>query len=93
MKSGGAEFDAAAVEAAEASRYLSPAQGGPALTVVEYTFPVPPEEEAPAEGAAAPEAPTPSVSPIPEDTAPVDSAAVTPPPAPVPGLRDRRLEQ
>jgi TonB family protein len=38
-KSGGAGFDEAALEAARASRFLAPSEGGPEYTVMEYEFP------------------------------------------------------
>jgi len=41
VKSGGEEFDAAALEAARASRFLRPADGGPPITVVQYRWPLP----------------------------------------------------
>lgn len=40
-KSGGAEFDEAAMEAARASRYLPPSEGGPEYSVLQYVFPPP----------------------------------------------------
>lgn len=39
VKSGGEEFDAAVLEAARASKFLAPDEGGPEITVVEYDFP------------------------------------------------------
>jgi TonB family protein len=54
VKSGGEEFDAAVREAAEASSFLPPDEGGPAITVLEYRFP--PERAAPGEDAAEPSA-------------------------------------
>jgi len=45
VKSGGDDFDEAVKEAALASRFLAPGDGGPEITVVEYVFP-PPKEEA-----------------------------------------------
>ena len=39
VKSGGEEFDAAVTEAAMASTFLPPAEGGVAITVIEYRFP------------------------------------------------------
>ena len=41
VKSGGEDFDQACLEAARASRFLSPDEGGPVLTVVQYVFPLP----------------------------------------------------
>ena len=41
VKSGGPEFDDAVRVAAGASRFLSPDEGGPEITVVEYVFPPP----------------------------------------------------
>ncbi|MGH2571410.1 MAG: TonB C-terminal domain-containing protein, partial [bacterium] len=52
VKSGGEEFDAAVIEAIEATTFLSPSAGGPRITVAQYTFP-PRREEPPA----TPEAP------------------------------------
>lgn len=53
VKPGGDEFDAAVQEAAMASRFLAPGDGGPEITVVEYVFPPPrPEDEGKAEPAA-----------------------------------------
>jgi len=73
VKSGGDAFDEAAEEAAKASRFLPPEEGGPEITVVEYRFPPRREEEAPAPGAPGPAAGTPAtpatpgVSPPPDD--------------------------
>ncbi len=50
-KSGGEDVDAAALEAAKASKFRSPADGGPAITVVQYDFP-PKPKAAPAPDAA-----------------------------------------
>ena len=44
VKSGGEAFDAACVEAAKASRFLGPDEGGPEVTVLQYSFPPPPPE-------------------------------------------------
>lgn len=54
-KSGGEDVDAAALEAAEASEFLPPSQGGPAVTVLEYIFP--PLAKAPPPSGAPPGAP------------------------------------
>lgn len=46
VKSGGEEFDDAVREAANASRFVAPADGGPEITVVEYLFPPPVQHDA-----------------------------------------------
>ncbi len=46
VKSGGEEFDAAATEAAEASQFLAPIDGGPPITVIRYFFPPRGEDDA-----------------------------------------------
>ncbi|MBZ0267855.1 tetratricopeptide repeat protein, partial [bacterium] len=51
VKSGGDDFDEAVKEAALASRFLAPGDGGPEITVVEYVFPPPREDEATPDGA------------------------------------------
>jgi TolA-binding protein len=54
VKSAGDEIDAAVVEAASASSFLSPSEGGSAITVLEYSFP--PEDEIPGEDVSEPTA-------------------------------------
>jgi TonB family protein len=39
VKSGGEEFDAAVIEAVNASTFLAPSAGGPRITVAQYSFP------------------------------------------------------
>jgi len=43
-RSGGSDFDDAALEAARASRYLAPGEGGPEYSVLQYVFPPPAAE-------------------------------------------------
>lgn len=70
VRSGGEEFDAAVVEAAEASAFLAPSAGGPRITVARYQFP-PPPETAPEETPAGPEAD----GTLPEGAAPGEETA------------------
>jgi TonB family protein len=96
-KSGGEDCDAAALEAAKASKFRSPADGGPAISVLQYDFPPKPKgEAAPPEPGRALEstgAPpdsaaiqrtgaTPDSTSLRASTAHPDSAAVAPPTLP-----------
>jgi TonB family protein len=87
-KSAGEDCDAAAVEAAKATRFISPADGGPAVTVLQYDFPpkpkVPQAPPAPA-GTQTPGAPSPDSTRV---SMPPDSAGVHTVP---PELRATRL--
>jgi TonB family protein len=58
VRSGGNEFDAAVIEAVQASKFLSPTAGGPRITVARYVFPPPPEEGAVEEVPEAPPEPS-----------------------------------
>ncbi|MFN8177948.1 MAG: tetratricopeptide repeat protein [bacterium] len=57
VKTGGADFDQACLDAAKASRFLAPDEGGPEVNVVQYTFPPKTAEPAPP-ASSAPPAPT-----------------------------------
>jgi TonB family protein len=106
-KSGGAEFDEAALEAAKASRFLAPSDGGPEYTVMEFEFPSRPapagDEPSAAErdamldarDAAADSAAANSTA-ADSAAAAVDSTAAPPDSIPQPGtaaFRDRLLRQ
>ncbi|MGQ0720817.1 MAG: TonB family protein [Candidatus Eiseniibacteriota bacterium] len=97
-KSGGAEFDEAAVEAARASRFLAPSAGGPEYTVMEYEFPPRSEPPAGEPSAAERDAMLDARDATPVDTlvAPVDSSAAPPDSILPPGsaaFRDRLMRE
>jgi TonB family protein len=96
-KSGGAEFDEAALEAAKASRFLAPSDGGPEYTVMEFEFPSRPapvgDEPSAAERDAMLDARDAAAD---SAAAAVDSTAAPPDSIPQPGtaaFRDRLLRQ
>jgi TonB family protein len=81
VKSGGEEFDAACLEAARASRYLAPQDGGADITVVQYVFPraKDPSAGGPPPATRAPNTSLPDPASVAPDTSLPDSASVAPP--------------
>jgi TonB family protein len=79
VKSGGEELDQASLEAARASRFLAPNEGGPEITVVEYVFTAPRPAATPraTRNVSPPEADPldPARGALPQPGAPADSAA------------------
>jgi TonB family protein len=76
VRSGGEEFDAAVLEATQASTFVGPNAGGPEFTVQQYSFPVGASTDA---SPPAPEEATPSPAHFSDDDEPSD--ALTPPPS------------
>jgi TonB family protein len=76
VKSGGADFDQACLDAANTSRFLAPDEGGPEVNVVQYTFPPMPAETSPPASATPPAPTSPGAS---TPTSPEPQGLVTPP--------------
>jgi TonB family protein len=81
VKSGGADFDQASLDAANASRFLAPDEGGPEVNVVQYTFPPRPAETSPPAPATPPSAAAPGAATPPSPTTPGASTPPTPTPS------------
>jgi TonB family protein len=70
VKSGGAEFDTSCLEAARASRFLAPQDGGTDLTVVQYVFPRAKDPSAGGRGPTAPNTSPPGAGTGPPESSP-----------------------
>jgi hypothetical protein len=97
-KSGGAEFDEASLEAARASRFLAPSEGGPEYTVMEYEFPPRPPVTGDEPTAAERDTMLDARDAAPADSTvvPADSSAAPPDSIPQPGsaaFRDRLMRE